>query len=411
MPIEIFVHKAALEITRGEPVLERSIRANDVVFRFDDCAEAWKDVAAVALFKTRLGVWSVLLDADRRCKIPWEAIAEGSAGSDFHIGLYGAKNDNHDIVVLSTVWIKAPFRVLPGLDTEADPAADPTPNQYQQMLAMASGFVERVGELDETKRFVEENANRAEDEANRADQAAQRAEVAGNKGIYVGSGEMPEDCHVQIDPEGCPIEAEDIMGGYYKPEVVQTAEDAVSISFVRSDEAMPEVPEFQLSLMPGPVGPQGERGPIGVTGAQGERGPIGERGPQGEQGPIGVTGPQGERGVQGPQGEQGVQGPPGPKGEQGPQGEQGIRGEKGVQGPQGIQGPRGEQGPAGPQGAQGIRGEKGDTGKSGVYVGSGEMPDDCDVQIDPDGDVFDLNELTAELVAALPIYKGEVEPV
>lgn len=34
-----------------------------------------------------------------------------------------------------------------------------------------------------------------------------------------------------------------------------------------------------------------------------------------------------------------------------------------------------------------IKGEKGDTGNSGVYVGSGEMPADCNVQIDPDGEV------------------------
>ena len=42
---------------------------------------------------------------------------------------------------------------------------------------------------------------------------------------------------------------------------------------------------------------------------------------------------------------------------------------------------------------KGERGEKGDTGNSGVYVGSGEMPADCNVQIDPAGNPITLEDL------------------
>ena len=38
------------------------------------------------------------------------------------------------------------------------------------------------------------------------------------------------------------------------------------------------------------------------------------------------------------------------------------------------------------RGPQGAKGDKGETGNSGVYVGSGDMPADCNVQIDPSGD-------------------------
>lgn len=41
------------------------------------------------------------------------------------------------------------------------------------------------------------------------------------------------------------------------------------------------------------------------------------------------------------------------------------------------------------KGDKGDTGEKGETGSSGVYVGSGEMPEDCNVQIDPDGNAFE----------------------
>lgn len=40
------------------------------------------------------------------------------------------------------------------------------------------------------------------------------------------------------------------------------------------------------------------------------------------------------------------------------------------------------------QGPKGDKGDKGETGNSGVYVGSGDMPDDCNVQIDPTGEVL-----------------------
>jgi hypothetical protein len=56
-----------------------------------------------------------------------------------------------------------------------------------------------------------------------------------------------------------------------------------------------------------------------------------------------------------------------------------LKGEKGDKGDTGAQGPQGPQGP---------QGEKGETGNSGVYVGPGDMPEDCNVQIDPTGDAI-----------------------
>lgn len=70
-------------------------------------------------------------------------------------------------------------------------------------------------------------------------------------------------------------------------------------------------------------------------------------------------------------------GPPGPAG---PAGADGKDGERGPAGADGEKGADGAPGPAGPAGAPGV---------SGVYVGSGEMPEGYNVQIDPDGDPFD----------------------
>ena len=43
---------------------------------------------------------------------------------------------------------------------------------------------------------------------------------------------------------------------------------------------------------------------------------------------------------------------------------------------------------------QGPKGDKGETGNSGVYIGSGDMPDDCNVQIDPTGKIITYEELS-----------------
>ena len=52
---------------------------------------------------------------------------------------------------------------------------------------------------------------------------------------------------------------------------------------------------------------------------------------------------------------------------------------------------------------KGEKGDKGDTGigVSGVYLGSGDMPDGYNVQIDPNGDVLTLDCYFGDLNAAL----------
>lgn len=52
-----------------------------------------------------------------------------------------------------------------------------------------------------------------------------------------------------------------------------------------------------------------------------------------------------------------------------------------------------------------LKGEKGDPG---VYVGSGEMPEDCNIQIDPEGDAITIDSIVSAVIAALPVYDGSV---
>lgn len=82
-----------------------------------------------------------------------------------------------------------------------------------------------------------------------------------------------------------------------------------------------------------------------------------------------------------------------PKGPQGPVGETG---------PIGPQGPVGETGPQGPQGKQGEQGPQGETGPAGA---DGKTPvKGTDYWTDAD-----KQEMVDDVLAALPVYAGEVE--
>lgn len=50
-----------------------------------------------------------------------------------------------------------------------------------------------------------------------------------------------------------------------------------------------------------------------------------------------------------------------------------------------------------PTNIKGAKGDKGERGSSGVYVGSGDMPADCNVQIDPNGVTIEVDDLKGDL--------------
>lgn len=82
-------------------------------------------------------------------------------------------------------------------------------------------------------------------------------------------------------------------------------------------------------------------------------------------------------------------------GERGEPGKRGEKGDKGDKGDPGADGTMTFEDLTAEQKAslKGDKGEKGDTGNSGVYLGSGDMPSDCNVQIDPNGEVLTIEKI------------------
>jgi hypothetical protein len=54
-----------------------------------------------------------------------------------------------------------------------------------------------------------------------------------------------------------------------------------------------------------------------------------------------------------------------------------------------------------------LRGEKGDKGDPGVYLGSGDMPEDCNVQIDPNGEPLSYTEIINSITKGVKAYVDE----
>ena len=152
-------------------------------------------------------------------------------------------------------------------------------------------------------------------------------------------------------------------------------------------------------------GQDGKQGPVGETGATGAKGSDGRtpikdidyfdgqdgHSPEimiidgiwhvdGKSTGVTATGPRGEQGIQGAQGNTGATGASGKDGRDGTDGKDGYTPVKGV------------------DYFDGKDGRDGADGKSGVYVGSGDMPEGYNVQIDPNGESdYDPNAtLTAE---------------
>lgn len=62
----------------------------------------------------------------------------------------------------------------------------------------------------------------------------------------------------------------------------------------------------------------------------------------------------------------------------------------------GSKGEPGEPGAVGPKGDKGDRGEKGD---NAVYIGSGDMPDGYNIQIDPEGTCYSYEDIVNEILS------------
>lgn len=156
--------------------------------------------------------------------------------------------------------------------------------------------------------------------------------------------------------------------------------------------------------------------PVNIKGVKGDKGDKGDRGLQGVQGIQGERGEKGQKGDKGDRGEQGIQGVQGAKGETGAQGQKGADGTPATHRWSGttlyitsasgtssadLKGEKGDKGDPGQAGADGQPGKDGQDGADGYTPIKG-----TDYWTDTD-----KAAIVQDVLAALPVYTGEVEDV
>jgi hypothetical protein len=117
--------------------------------------------------------------------------------------------------------------------------------------------------------------------------------------------------------------------------------------------------------------------------------------------PVNIKGVKGDKGERGERGLQGIQGIKGDKGETGATGAKGDPGEQGVRGEKGEKGDPGTNGKDGKDGANGQPGKDGSPGKDGADGYTPQKGTDYFTEADK-------AEMVSSVIAALPVYDGEV---
>lgn len=332
------------------------------------------------------------------------------------------------------------LKVLPAGSAEDAPApSDPTPSQAEQLQreidALLGGMQEAARESKEAQIAIENMSVTAEHVPHDSGLPALERDVNDDgsvalhfnilrplNNVYVGDGPMPEGYNVQLDPNGEGYDLYDLTA-----EVLQEAKESGLFDGEKGETGQRGTGVIMVSLVPTyhDVTADGIRsyyrqslakikeysqfddvlvGDLIFSGAamykvlrmdetyaylsalssiRGEKGADGKDGADGTVSFDELTDAQRES-LRGPEGKQGPVGPAGADGtvafdELTEAQRESLRGE---------------------QGEKGDTGDKGDRGDPGVYVGSGAMPANAYIQIDPNGEGVDLEAMIAEAVAA-----------
>jgi hypothetical protein len=185
-------------ILSGDTAVADSTNYLKICFETD---EEWSGYDVTAVFSdSKQKSYSVIMIDENPlylgngcCYVPHEVIS----APYFTVSVFGTKQDSVITTPAVTVCVKESGYI------EGEVAQPPTPNEYQQIISA----------VDEIKGVA--NSVRAD-----ADSGVFNGEQGerGPSGVYVGSGEMPQDCNVQIDPSGDTLDASQIATRAYVDE-------------------------------------------------------------------------------------------------------------------------------------------------------------------------------------------------
>ena len=185
-------------ILSGDTAVADSTNYLKICFETD---EEWSGYDVTAVFSdSKQKSYSVIMIDENPlylgngcCYVPYEVIS----APYFTVSVFGTKQDSVITTPAVTVCVKESGYI------EGEVAQPPTPSEYQQIISA----------VDEIKGV----ANSVRADADSGVFNGERGE-RGPSGVYVGSGPMPEDCNVQIDPSGDTLDASQIATRAYVDE-------------------------------------------------------------------------------------------------------------------------------------------------------------------------------------------------
>lgn len=222
--IEIRINGAAAVKGKQDGLLTAGMVGATVRFSFDSL---WDGLSKTAVFKCG-GMVRDVIGVEDTARIPTEVLC---ADTELYVGVEGRSGDG--AVVIPTVWVRAAY-VYPGANASGDSSTDPTLPVWAQIKAM-------IGDLAKL---------------HTADKSSLVAAI--NEALRSGGGAVDEETIARLVDEylaAHPVQGkpgED--GGYYTPNVMQSADGEATIGWEASREGMPEVAEITLTLPAGQSG-------------------------------------------------------------------------------------------------------------------------------------------------------------
>lgn len=191
------------EITRTdtEKVIAGSINYVQAIFTFD---EAWNGLTITAYFQMG-SIRRAVMDVKSGIAftVPWEVLKPGN----LHVYVEGYDGT----VRLTAARMRRPVRIsASGRGHCSEPAGIPSKNVYEQLLDAFQESKELVQEIYADAQSGELDGKGLEflwdgtclGVRQEGQQEYLFSDLIGDSGVYVGSGEIPSGCRVQIDPEG-----------------------------------------------------------------------------------------------------------------------------------------------------------------------------------------------------------------
>ena len=223
-----------LIIKESERLISGSINIYTCEFTFDS---SWDGYMVTAVFSTANKLVNAAV-VDGKCDIPVEVLRPNSR---LRVGVFGNDGVRTKPTTYSD-WIP----VEQGVDPSGRSGRPPEPSVYEQWMNSISKQVDEWADAD-AMRVIEKTSVSGEyttagDDAPVVEKqlnedGSMNLHFLLSSGVYVGSGEMPEGCNVQIDPMGDSILPEDLKGEDGVSPIVEMVEtpDADGINLTITD--------------------------------------------------------------------------------------------------------------------------------------------------------------------------------